>query len=99
MTTTHLTAQLEPAITAEKALLYFTAPWCAPCKMFGPIIEQFKEENPNVMVVKIDIDEKRDLATLYGVRGIPTVIALEHGAEKGRHTGLTNETTLKNLVG
>lgn len=97
MTTTHLTIDLEPALAAPKALLYFTAAWCAPCKMFGPILAKFAENNPDIMVVKIDADEKRDLVTLYGVRGIPTVIALELGAEKKRQTGLTDESKLRDM--
>lgn len=87
--TTHLTANIEPALAAPKALLYFTAAWCGPCKMFKPVIEKFAEDNKDVSVVKIDVDESRDLVVLYAVRGIPTVIALELGAERTRSTGLT----------
>lgn len=97
MTTTHLTIDVEPALTAPKALLYFTATWCGPCKMFGPALSRFAENNQDIMVVKIDADEKRDLLALYGVRGVPTVIALEYGAEKARHTGMTDESSLKAL--
>jgi thiol-disulfide isomerase/thioredoxin len=97
MTTTHLTIDLEPALAAPKALLYFTAAWCAPCKMFGPILAKFAENNTDITVVKIDADEKRDLLNLYGVRGVPTVIALEFGAEKSRQTGLTDDSYLASM--
>lgn len=96
--TKHLTAELEPAVAAEKALLYFTASWCGPCKSFGPIVEKFKNDNPNVIVVKIDVDENREIAQLYNIRSVPTVISLSYGDERGRHTGLTNETKLQTLV-
>jgi thioredoxin-like negative regulator of GroEL len=86
--TSHLTADLEPALVAPKALLYFTAPWCGPCKFFGPLVEEFQNNHPEIMVVKIDTDEKNDLCGLYGVKGIPTVISLEYGAERSRHTGM-----------
>lgn len=99
MTIEHITKSVEQAIAAPKSLLYFTAVWCGPCKSFAPIVEQFKTNNPDVMVVKIDVDDNRDLASLYSVRGVPTVISLEYGAEKGRHTGLTSETKLESLVG
>ena len=98
MTTTHLTAGIETAVSAESSLLYFTAGWCGPCKAFGPIVEKFKTDHPDVVVSKIDVDEKRDLATLYGVRGIPTVIALRDGNELGRHTGLTTAEKLEALL-
>lgn len=97
--TKHLTAEIEPAIAAEKAMLYFTATWCGPCKSFGPIVEKYKSEHPSVHVVKIDVDENREIAQLYNIRSVPTVIALEHGNERARHTGLTNETKLEQLVG
>lgn len=97
MTTTHLTIDIEPAMNAPKALLYFTAAWCGPCKMFGPVLEKFSEKHPDIMVVKIDADEKRDLIGLYGVRSVPTVIALEFGAEKGRNTGVADESKLLGL--
>lgn len=99
MTTEHVTKDIEEAIAASKSLLYFTAAWCGPCKSFAPIVEQFKSGHPDVMVVKIDVDNNRDLANLYSVREVPTVIALEHGAEKARHTGMTTETKLELLVG
>lgn len=99
MITTHLTSDIEQAIAAPKALLYFTATWCGPCRSFAPIVESFKNNHTDVMVVKIDVDEKRDLAGLYGVRGVPTVIVLEYGAEIARHTGMTSESQLQLLVG
>lgn len=99
MTTTHLTIDLEPALSAPKALLYFTATWCGPCKSFGPIVEQFKNDHPDAMIVKIDVDEKRDLLGLYGIRGVPTIIMLEDGAEKTRHTGTTTREHLNFLFG
>jgi thioredoxin-like negative regulator of GroEL len=97
--TTHLTIDIEPALVAEKSLFYFSASWCEHCNVFWPIVEKFKKNHPGVMVVKIDTDEKRDLAGLYGVRGIPTVIALEYGAERARHTGLIDDLKLDSMFG
>lgn len=97
--TKHLTSDIETAVASEKALLYFTASWCGPCKMFGPVVEKFKTEHPGVSVVKIDVDDNREIAQLYSIRSVPTVIALGFGDERGRHTGLTNESTLKQLIG
>jgi thioredoxin-like negative regulator of GroEL len=99
MTTTHLTIDLESALAAEKSLLYFTAPWCVHCKNLNPMVEKFKNDHLEVMVVKIDTDEKRDLAGLYGVIGIPTVIALEYGAERARHCGFIDDLKLGSMFG
>lgn len=98
MTTEHVTKDIEQAIAAEKAVLYFSAPWCGPCKSFGPIIESFKTDNPSVVVCKIDIDQSRDLTSLYTVRSVPTTIFLEHGAEVARQVGSTDRTTVNILA-
>lgn len=97
-TTTHLTSEIEPAVDAELGLLYFTATWCGPCKSFAPIVEQFKTAHPDVVVAKIDVDEKRDLAVLYGVRSVPTVIALQNGNELTRSTGTMKLDELEALL-
>lgn len=64
--------------------LYFTAPWCQPCKTLGPIMAEVKE----VPVLKIDVDKSVDEATKYGVFSVPTVIMLKpDGTEAGRFSG------------
>lgn len=64
--------------------LYFTAPWCAPCKTLGTIMA----EVTNVPVQKIDVDLSQEEATKYGVFSVPTVIILKgDGSEAGRFSG------------
>lgn len=99
MITTHLTIDLEQFLDLPKVLLYFSTPTCSPCKTFGPIVESFSEKHLDIQVVKIDADAKRDLASLYAVRSVPTVISLEHGAERSRHTGLTDITAIEKMFG
>lgn len=53
--------------------LYFSAEWCGPCKMYGPIIEKFSKEE-NIKVTKIDVDKEHELALKYGIRSIPTTL-------------------------
>ena len=64
--------------------LYFTAPWCAPCKALGPIMESFSGEYE---IHKIDVEQDPALAQTYGVQSVPTVIAIAGGTEKSRFTG------------
>jgi thioredoxin 1 len=72
--------------------LYFSAPWCGPCKAFGPIMEQVSRE---VVVEKINVDEQGDLAMQYGVRSVPTVILVDHtGKEYTRHVGIQQKSFL-----
>jgi thioredoxin 1 len=72
--------------------LYFSAPWCGPCRSFGPIMEQVSLE---VEVEKINVDEQGDLAMKYGVRNVPTVILVDGtGKEITRHVGIQQKAFL-----
>ena len=72
--------------------LYFSAPWCGPCRMFGPIMEQLSKE---ITVEKINVDENQDLAIKYGVRNVPTVILVDGtGKEFTRHVGVQQKSFL-----
>lgn len=60
-------------------VLDFWAPWCGPCRMLGPIIEELAHDNADVTVGKLNVDENSVSATKYGVRGIPTIIFFKDG--------------------
>tara|TARA_E500000318_G_C3543180_1_gene205512 strand:- start:375 stop:620 length:246 start_codon:yes stop_codon:yes gene_type:complete len=68
-----------------KKILYFSAAWCGPCKMLGPIMESLSGQ---INYEKIDVDNNQDLSIQYGVRNIPTLILVENGEAVGRLTGL-----------
>ena len=68
-----------------KEYLYFSAPWCSPCKMLSPVMEQVSNTIP---VNKINVDEQPDFAQKYGIRSVPTVVLLEGGLEVKRHIGV-----------
>lgn len=77
-------------------LVYFTAPWCGPCRMMAPFIEELKAEGHNIR--KLDADENRDLAQKYGVRGIPAFFVEKDGQVVARHIGATSKANLLNLL-
>lgn len=56
------------------ALLDWWAPWCAPCRVFGPIYEQAAEKNPDIRFGKINTDEQQELAQAFDIRSIPTLM-------------------------
>jgi len=70
--------------------LYFSAPWCGPCRMFGPIMEEVSKEIP---VQKVNVDDENDLAMQYGVRSVPTIVLVnESGKELSRHVGVQQKS-------
>ena len=74
-----------------KQLLYFSAPWCQPCKTLGSIMDQVSHQ---AKVRKINVDNSPEMASHYGVRSVPTVILVnELGEEKSRLVGVQSGQT------
>ena len=71
----------------KTVLLDFWAPWCAPCRMVVPIIEEIAGERPDIKVGKINVDEQPELASTFGIMSIPTLVVMKNGKIVQRVSG------------
>lgn len=76
-------------------ILDFHAPWCGPCRMLSPILEEVEQENESVKVVKVNIDDNHELAAQFKVSSIPKLVFLNEGINVGEMTGLQSKSAIQ----
>jgi thioredoxin 1 len=79
-----------------KKFIYFSAPWCGPCRQLGPIMDEVATQ---VEVQKVNVDNNPELSQHYGIRNVPTVVLTEDGNEIGRKLGLNPKQAYLNMYG
>ncbi|MFC6839532.1 thioredoxin family protein [Xanthomonas theicola] len=93
-------ASLEPALAAGGVLLLdFWAEWCAPCRALAPVLDDIADEYAGAAAIgKINADQNPTAVARYGVRGLPTLLLLVDGVERGRIVGLSSRTRIAALL-
>lgn len=86
-------------VKSEKTvLLDFWATWCGPCRMIAPVVEAVAEENPDIVVGKVDVDAEMELAQAFKVMSIPTLVVLKDGKVTGQAVGVQSKAQILKLV-
>ena len=90
--------QEEVMNSEQKVLIDFWAPWCGPCQMVLPIIDEIAAERSDIKVCKINVDENPELAKRFRVMSIPTLIVMEKGEIVNRATGARPKESILELL-
>ena len=89
----------EAVLNADReVLLDFWAPWCGPCRMVSPIVDEIAEERKDILVGKVNVDEEMELAAQFQVMSIPTLVVLRNGQVVNRVVGARPKDAIVSLL-
>ena len=91
---------LSEVIHSDKPVLMdFWAPWCGPCRMVGPVVEEISRERSDIKVCKVNVDEQPELAGQFGVMSIPTLVVMKNGKIVNQSIGAKPKNAMRKAAG
>jgi thioredoxin 1 len=101
MSVVHLTKDNFDSIVNQNeksVLIDFWAPWCGPCQMLGPIIEEIAAERDDVIIAKVNVDDEPELASRFGVSSIPMLVVLKDGKVINQSVGARPKAQILSML-
>lgn len=90
---------VKEVIESEKTVLVdFWAPWCGPCRMLSPIIDDIAKEHPEIKVCKINVDEQSELASQFRIISVPTLFVIKNGEIVNQSSGLVTKAKILEML-
>ncbi len=82
----------------KRVLLDFYADWCGPCRMVSPLVDEIANEHPEYLVCKINVDEEPELASIFDVFSIPTLVVMENGKVINKSAGAKPKNAILQML-
>lgn len=82
----------------KTVLIDFWAEWCGPCRMMSPIVDEVADTVSDVKVCKVNVDESADLASMFGIESIPTLIVIKNSQTVNKSIGLISKDKVLELI-
>ncbi|ORX98586.1 thioredoxin-like protein, partial [Basidiobolus meristosporus CBS 931.73] len=79
-------------------LIYFYADWCGPCRMVGPALKKAMKEAGNLVLIKVNVDEVQEVAAIYDINNLPSILMMSKNQVTERLIGMKDERTIRDFV-